>query len=194
MPAATQSQNAAGQRQVDSLESSYNQLCGGEDAQEWAEFEASLFRTYSGQTQTLGQDLFQSQHHEQGSAMIAGRQATLGDSLHEDDTLQHSEPSTNALLQQEQALANKGGEQSKREESMVEFHCPWIDCHSMCTEYSRNTDDPDSLPCAHTGCELEFATEEVWRKHVSIAHHNLLPRPQPIGEFDMEAAWEKIQA
>ncbi|CAD0089854.1 unnamed protein product, partial [Aureobasidium vineae] len=194
MPAVTQPQNTAGQRQADSLESSYNQLCGGEDAQEWAEFEASLFRTYSGQTQALGQDLLQRQHHEQDSAMITGRQAPIGDSLHENHMLQRLEPSREALLQQKQALTNKGGEQSKNEESMVEFHCPWIDCNSMCADYIRNTDDPDSLPCAHTGCELEFATEEVWRKHVSIAHHNLLPRPQPTGEIDMEAAWEKIQA
>lgn len=63
----------------------------------------------------------------------------------------------------------------------------------MCTDYIRNTNHPDSLPCVHSGCELEFVTEEVWRKHVSIAHHNLVPTLQPVGEADMEAAWERTQ-
>lgn len=64
----------------------------------------------------------------------------------------------------------------------------------MCADYIRDTDNPDSLPCVHSGCELEFATEEVWRKHVSIAHHNLLPRLQQVEATDMEAAWGKLQA
>ncbi|KAH0291516.1 hypothetical protein KCU62_g2769, partial [Aureobasidium sp. EXF-3399] len=195
MPAVTQSTSAV-LNQTDSFESSYNQLCGGEDAQEWAEFEASLFRAYSGQPQAVVQDLVQRQQQEQITEMITTRQAPLGANLLNHHVLQHLQPSKEVLVQQTQEL-RKDEEQPKSEEPMVEFHCPWIDCHSrfqQCTNYIRDTDNPDSLPCAHSGCELEFATEEVWRKHVSAAHHNLLPRLQPVGEAEMEAAWDKTRS
>lgn len=64
----------------------------------------------------------------------------------------------------------------------------------MWTDYIGSTNDPDSLRCVHTGCELEFAAEGEWRKHVLIAHHDLVPTVQPVAEADMEAAWEKTQA
>jgi hypothetical protein len=72
MPAATQNLSAATVKQTQSLESSYNQLCGGEDAQEWAEFEAHMFRTYSSQSQATGQDFVQGQQYEP-STIVAAR-------------------------------------------------------------------------------------------------------------------------
>jgi hypothetical protein len=129
MPAVKPSSNAAALRQTDSLESSYNQICGGEDAQEWAEFEASLFRTYNGQSQAIRQDLQQTQH-EQTTTIIPGRQAPLEVNLHETHILQNLRPSREILLQQDQTL-KKDDEQSKSKEPMIEFHCPWIDCHSV---------------------------------------------------------------
>jgi hypothetical protein len=130
MPAVKPSSNAAALRQTDSLESSYNQICGGEDAQEWAEFEASLFRTYNGQSQAIRQDLQQTQQHEQTTTIIPGRQAPLEVNLHETHILQNLRPSREILLQQDQTL-KKDDEQSKSKEPMIEFHCPWIDCHSV---------------------------------------------------------------
>lgn len=130
MPAATQSLGAAALRQTDSLESSYNQLCGGGDAQEWAEFEASLFRTYSEHSQAAGQDLVQSQQHEQSTNIVTGWQAPLGVNLQETHMVQHLQPSREGSGQQDQTLM-KNKEQSKSKEPMIEFHCPWIDCHSV---------------------------------------------------------------
>lgn len=130
MPAATQSLNTAGSRQTDLFESSYNQLCGGEDAQEWAEFEASLFRTYSGQPQAVEQDIVQRQQQEQVRDMITGRQAPLGANLLDNHVLQHLQPSKEVPVQQNQEMTTDE-EQPKSKEPMVEFHCPWIDCHSV---------------------------------------------------------------
>ncbi|KAG9514828.1 hypothetical protein KCV07_g7872, partial [Aureobasidium melanogenum] len=196
MPAAAQPQSAPDLRQANPFESSYNQLCGGEGAQEWAEFEASLFRAYSDQTQTDEQSISQGQQHKQNSAMLTGRQASLRANLDQSHMLRHSELSRDVLPQQKQAATNKDKEQSTSKEPIAGFHCPWVDCHSrlqMWTDYIRSTNDPDSFQCVHTGCKLEFAAEEVWRKHVLTAHHNLVPTVQPVGEADMEAAWEKIQ-
>ncbi|KAG9551980.1 hypothetical protein KCU86_g12527, partial [Aureobasidium melanogenum] len=179
MPAVTQPQSATNLRQADSFESSYNQLCGGEDAQEWAEFEASLFRAYSDQTQTGEQSISQGQQQEQDSAMLTRRQTSLRTNLGQSHMLRHSELSRDVVPQQKQAATNKDKEQSTSKEPIAEFHCPWVDCHSrlqVWTDYIRSTNDPDSFQCVHTGCELEFATEE------------------PVGEADMEAAWEKTQA
>lgn len=131
MPAAIPPQSTAGLRQADSFESSYNQLCGGEDAQEWAEFEASLFRMYSGQTQTAEQTLLQGQQQEQNSAMVTGRQAPLRANLDQSHILQHSKLSREVLPQQKQAVMNKDEEKSTDEESTGEFRCPWIDCHGV---------------------------------------------------------------
>ncbi|KAG9828715.1 hypothetical protein KCU98_g17065, partial [Aureobasidium melanogenum] len=179
MPAVVQPQSAGNLKQADSFESSYNQLCGGEDAQEWAEFEASLFRTYSNQTQTGEQSISQGQQHGQNSAMLTGRQASLRANLDQSHMSRHSVRSRDVLPQQKQTATNKDEEQSTSKEPIAEFHCPWVDCHSrlqMWTDYIRSTNDPGSLQCVHTGCELEFATEE------------------PVGEADMEAVWEKTQA
>lgn len=130
MPAATQSLSAAESRQTNSFESSYNQLCGGEDAQEWAEFEASLFRTYSGQPQAVEQDIVQRQQQEQITDIITGRQAPLGANLLDNHILQHLQPSNEVPAQQNQEM-NTDEEQPKSREPMDEFHCPWIDCHSV---------------------------------------------------------------
>jgi hypothetical protein len=130
MPAATQTTSAAELRQTDSLESSYNQFCGGEDAQEWAEFEASLFRTYSGQSQATGLDLEQTQQHGQSTIVITEQQAPLQVNLHKRHMLQDLKPSREDSMQQDQTQ-KKDEEQSKRKEPVVEFHCPWIDCHSV---------------------------------------------------------------
>ena len=130
MPAAIQSLGAAESRQTDLLESSYNQLCGGDDAQEWAEFEASLFRTYSGQSQAMGQDLKQTQQHEQSTSIIAGRQAPLEFRSSEGSVLQNLNPSIEDFMRQDQAL-NKDEEQAKTKGPLDEFNCPWIACHSV---------------------------------------------------------------
>lgn len=130
MPAATQSLSVAESRQTDVLESSYNQLCGGGDAQEWAEFEASLFRTYSEQSQAAGQDLIQRQQHEQITDMATGGQAPLEANLQVNHVLQRLQPSREAPVQQDQTL-KKDEEQLESKEPMIEFHCPWIDCHSV---------------------------------------------------------------
>lgn len=131
MSAATQSLGAVELRQTDTLESSYNQLCGGEDAQEWAEFEASLFRTYSGQSQVAGQDVVQrQQQHGQSTSMVTGQQAPIAANLQENHMLQHLQPSRESPVQQHQT-SKKGEEKSKSKEPMIEFHCPWIDCHSV---------------------------------------------------------------
>lgn len=130
MPAATRSSDAAALRQTDSLESAYNQICGGEDAQEWAEFEASLFRTYNGQSQAIGQDLKQTQQHEQNTTIVSGRQAPMGVNLQETHMLQNLKPSREIATQQDQPQ-KKDDERSKSKEPMIEFHCPWIDCHSV---------------------------------------------------------------
>jgi hypothetical protein len=129
MPAATETMSAAIARQTQSLESSYNQLCGGEDAQEWAEFEAHMFRTYSGESQTTGQDSVQRQQYE-SSTIGTARQAPLDVDRYESHVLQHSKPSREGLLQQDQTL-KKDEELSKSKEPIVEFHCPWIECHSV---------------------------------------------------------------
>jgi hypothetical protein len=128
--AATQAPSAAAKsRQTESFESSYNQLCGGEDAQEWAGFEASMFRTYSGQSQATGQDTLQRQQHEP-STMVTGQQASLKVDLYQSHVLEHLKPSREESLQQDQKL-KKDEEQSKSKEPIGEFHCPWIACHSV---------------------------------------------------------------
>ncbi|KAI4829538.1 hypothetical protein E4T44_09783 [Aureobasidium sp. EXF-8845] len=194
MPATTKALNVATAKQTQSLESSYNQLCGGEDAQEWAEFEAHMFRTYSNQSRATGQGSVQRQQYEP-STIVAARQAPLQADRYESHMLQHSKPSREGGLQQYQT-PKKDGEQSQSKEPIVEFHCPWIKCHDRfqkCTDDIVNTVNPGSLPCIHTDCELKFATEEVWRVHVDIAHHNLLPRPQLVGAAELDTAWEKAQ-
>lgn len=139
MPAVSQPQTAADLRQTDSFESSYNQLCGGEDAQEWAEFEASLFRAYSGQTQTAEQSILQDQQYEQNSAMITGEQASLRANLDESHRLRHTKLLREVLPQQKQAATNKDEEKSSGKESTFEFHCPWVDCHSVSLCSHSNT-------------------------------------------------------
>lgn len=131
MPAVTQPQTAADLRQADSLESSYNQLCGGEDAQEWAEFEASLLRARGDETQIAEQSILQEQQHEQNSATITGRQASVRPSTYESLVLRHSELPRDVLPQQNQAATAKDEEKSTSEESTFKFHCPWVDCHSV---------------------------------------------------------------
>lgn len=131
MPAVIQPPGATNLRQADSFESSYNQLCGGEDAQEWAEFEASLFRAYSGQTQTDEQLISQVQQHEQNSAMLTGRPPSLRANLGQSHVMRDSELSRDILPQQKQAAANKDEEQSTDKEPIAEFHCPWVDCHGV---------------------------------------------------------------
>lgn len=131
MPAAAQPQSAPDLRQANPFESSYNQLCGGEGAQEWAEFEASLFRAYSDQTQTDEQSISQGQQHKQNSVMSTGRQASLRANLDQSHMLRHSELSRDVLPQQKQAATNKDKEQSTSKEPIAGFHCPWVDCHSV---------------------------------------------------------------
>jgi len=194
MPAAIQTLSAATTNQTETLESSYNQLCGGEDAQEWAEFEAHMFRTYSGEAQASGQDLVQKEQYG-SSTIVATRRATLEVDRYGGHMLQHSKPSKADLLQDQ--TPKKDGKQSQSKEPIVEFHCPWIECHNRfqrCTDHIVKTVNSDSLPCVHTDCALEFGTEEAWRKHVDIAHHQLLPRPQPVGVADLDTAWEKTQS
>jgi hypothetical protein len=93
LPAAEQTKVTAGVKQVDRDDSSYNQICGGEDAQEWAAFEASLFRSYSMQT-----------------------------------TLQQSGQTTARNIS-ERVRVPPGSDKEK--EPVVDFHCPWIDCHNV---------------------------------------------------------------
>jgi hypothetical protein len=124
MPTATEAPSAAARlRQTESFDTSYNQLCGGEDAQEWAVFEASMFRTYSGQSEAAGQDSIQRKQHEP-NAMVAGRQAPL------EHLLEHLEPSREGLTHQDQT-PKKDEERLNSKEPIGEFHCPWIACHSV---------------------------------------------------------------
>lgn len=129
MPAATRTLSAATAKQTQSLESSYNQLCGGEDAQEWAGFEAHMFRTYSGGLQASEQGLVQRQQQEP-IAILTARQAPLDVDRYESHMLQHSKPSREGLLQQDQT-PKQDGKQSQSKEPIVEFHCPWIECHDV---------------------------------------------------------------
>jgi hypothetical protein len=89
-----------------------------------------LFRTYSGQSQATGLDLEQTQQHGQSTIVITEQQAPLQVNLHKRHMLQDLKPSREDSMQQDQTQ-KKDEEQSKRKEPVVEFHCPWIDCHSV---------------------------------------------------------------
>jgi hypothetical protein len=129
MPATTKTLGAATAKQTQSLESSYNQLCGGEDAQEWAGFEAHIFRTYSGGLQASGQGLDQRQRQDP-IAILTARKAPLDVDRYESHMLQHSKPSREGPQQQDRS-PKKDEEPSKSKEAMIEFHCPWIECHNV---------------------------------------------------------------
>ncbi|KAI5209097.1 hypothetical protein E4T39_00964 [Aureobasidium subglaciale] len=203
MPVVAQLDTSSALARIDWSESSYNQFCGGEDAQAWAEFEVSLIHGSNarGLEHDMVRDLATGLNYAQGpqskrastSAFSASKQGHLQANLYNSNVLRDPQQSRNTESSQQQQAPEREEYRSKGKDTIETFHCPWIDCHSMCADYLRDTDGTDSLPCVHRGCELEFVTEEVWRKHVSIAHHDLLRRQRPTDEADLEAAWEKLR-
>ncbi|KAI5254824.1 hypothetical protein E4T42_02202 [Aureobasidium subglaciale] len=200
MPVMAPPNTSTALKRIDWSESSYNQFCVGEDAQAWAEFEASVIQRSNARALEHGmaRDLATRHQYAQGpqpgrataSPMVASKQRHSQANVYQSDVLQSLDF---ASPQQQQAL-NGEKSQSNEKDTVETFHCPFIDCHSMCADHLRDTNSTVSLPCVHQGCGLEFATQEVWRKHVSTAHHDLLRIWRPTDETDLEAAWGKFRA
>lgn len=186
---ATQPQTAVELRQTDSFESSYNQLCGGEDAQEWAEFEASLFRAYNGQTQRAEQGILQEQQYVQESAMITGKQASFRANLDEGHRLQHTKLSSEGVPQQKQAATNDDEGKSRGEEFTFEFHCPWVVCHSvsLCSHSNMETftDRTDSdFRCVPTIFEAR-TIQILFHVYIQAASLSSLPKRYGASTFQL---------
>jgi len=125
MPAVTQVERHTILDQRNAFESSYNQLCGGEDAQEWAEFEASLFHAYSMQDN----DQVHAQTQQQETSAATGRQGNM----HGNGLMQNLQQPKEVVRHVQNQAAERSQDQSKDKAPLLEFHCPWIDCHSVCS-------------------------------------------------------------
>ncbi|KAI5276178.1 hypothetical protein E4T47_01021 [Aureobasidium subglaciale] len=204
MPVMAPPNTSTALERIDWSESSYNQFCVGEDAQAWAEFEASVIQGSNARALEHGmaRDLATRHQYAQGpqpgraaaSSMVASKQRLSQANIYQSDVLQSLQNPKDFESPQKQQVPNGEKSQSNDKDTVETFHCPWIDCHSMCADHLRDTKSTVSLPCVHEGCKVEFATEEVWRKHVSIAHHDLLRVWRPTDEADLEAAWGKSRA
>ena len=124
MPTTSHDQTMAS-KQAASLDTAYSQLCLGEDASEWAAFEALLLHGNSQQES----DQLQFQLYQNEPRMAA-------------EVLSHTSLHTNLsqghMVQQVDQLDDTGVQRRRSTEKeaekatpMAKFHCPWVECHQV---------------------------------------------------------------
>lgn len=118
-------------KQMDVPDVSYNQLCVGEESQEWAEFEASL--SHCSAMYATWQDHPQEQQTKQAISAESSRQALLRGYVHDGHTAQQPEQSIETALPEQlrHQTSARSQEQQKEKEPLPEFHCPWVECHHV---------------------------------------------------------------
>lgn len=121
MPSISHDQSMA-TKQAASLDTAYSQLCLGEDASEWAAFEALSLH---GSSQQRSDPLeFQSHQSEQTMAAEGLSHTSLHTNLSRGSLMQHVD-------QLKDTASERPGSKKKEATPMAKFHCPWVECHQV---------------------------------------------------------------